>query len=136
MKKQPTLLFELPKGFHVLRKFLSGAEQSEAVEKCRALCRLMPLYAPRNKFAEFNLKINSFGDYGWHSSERGYCYLTQHPHGFCEKCRRWARYRRAMCGLRHKTRQTKISACAGNSAPKNARCRARMRNDFAARARF
>ena len=34
MAKQPTLLFALPEGFHILRNFVSVAEQREMIAKC------------------------------------------------------------------------------------------------------
>lgn len=96
MKHQPSLLFLPPEGFFVLRGFLSAADQERAADDCRALCRTMPLYTPRNQFSAFKLQINSFGKYGWHSDIWGYKYITEHPHGFCEKCRKWSEL--AKCG--------------------------------------
>ncbi|HLM62227.1 MAG TPA: alpha-ketoglutarate-dependent dioxygenase AlkB [Pyrinomonadaceae bacterium] len=102
MKKQPTLIFALPEGFEVLRGFVGESEQREMVEKCRELCRITPLYTPRNEFSEFNVKLNSFGDYGWFSDRNGFRYLDKHPHVFCPQCEKWTEtgYQCAVCKIK------------------------------------
>lgn len=76
-----TVTYEVPtSGFYVVSGVLSPGVIQRIVDAVHEHARTFPFVHPRMRNGTLlSVEVTSFGDFGWWSDERGYCYTPTHP---------------------------------------------------------